>query len=61
MEYLSAKTGKRFKLRYAETYEETQYYLGSGLVSFVAIGPVSYVSAVLKYGNVIPISGGFRF
>jgi phosphonate transport system substrate-binding protein len=58
MEYLSAKTGKQFKLRYAETYEETQYYLGSGLVSFAAIGPVSYVSAVLKYGNVIPFLVG---
>jgi len=58
MNYLSAKTGKQFKLKYAETYEETQYYLASGLVSFAAIGPVSYVSAELRYGNVIPLLVG---
>jgi len=58
MDYLSAKTGKQFKLKYAETYEETQYYLACGLVSFAAIGPVSYVSAELRYGNVIPLLVG---
>ncbi len=58
MDYLSAKTGKQFKIKYAETYEETQYYLASGIVSFAAIGPVSYVIAEEKYGNVIPLVVG---
>jgi len=58
MDYLSAKTGKQFKIKYAETYEETQYYLASGLVSFAAIGPVSYVIAKEKYGGIIPLVVG---
>lgn len=55
MDYLSAKVGKQFRIKFAQTYEEVQYMLGTGEVSFAAIGPVNYVVTQKKYGNVIPI------
>lgn len=57
MDYLSKKTGYDFRLRFTSEYEDTQENLGTGKVQFAAIGAVSYINAVNKYGAKILARG----
>lgn len=58
MRYLSSKTGYEFRIKYEPTYELVQRDIGMNITQFAAIGPVSYVFADLKYGNIVPVVVG---
>lgn len=55
MEYLSARTGKQFRIKFEDNYRAVQEDIGKGKIQFAFIGPVSYAIAKQKYRSVIPI------
>ncbi len=57
LKYLEDKTGKRFRIKFTEKYEETVENLGKGFTHFAAIGTLSYVVGENKYGIGYLVSG----
>jgi len=57
LRYLEKATGKRFRIRFTENYEDTIDNLGKGLTHFAAVGTLSYVIGSNKYGTKYLVSG----
>lgn len=57
LKYLGKNTGKRFRIKFTEKYEDTVENLGNGVTHFAAIGPLSYVIGREKYGIKCLVSG----
>lgn len=51
--YLEDTTGKRFRIKFTEKYEDTIDNLGKGVTAFSAIGSLSYVMGRDRYGDTI--------
>ena len=50
LNYLEEATGRRFRIKYTEQYEDTIKNLGEGKTHFAAVGVLSYLIAEQKYG-----------
>ena len=57
LKYLEDATGKRFRIKFTEKYEDTVKNLGSGATHFAALGTLSYVIGADKYGIRHLVSG----
>lgn len=57
LRYLEKTTGKRFRIRFTENYEDTIGNLGKGVTHFAAVGTLSYVIGSNKYGTKYLVSG----
>jgi phosphonate transport system substrate-binding protein len=57
LNYLEKSTGKRFRIKFTEKYEDTIKNLGKGRTHFAAVGVLSYVIAEQKYGIKYLVSG----
>jgi phosphonate transport system substrate-binding protein len=57
LRYLEKTTGKRFRIRFTENYEDTIENLGKGITHFAAIGTLSYAIGSDKYGTKYLVSG----
>ena len=57
LKYLEEKTGKRFRIKFTEKYEETVENLGKGSTHFAALGTLSYVIGESKHGIGYLVSG----
>ena len=57
LRYLEKTTGKRFRIRFTENYEDTIDNLGKGITHFAAVGTLSYVIGSEKYGTKYLVSG----
>ncbi|MCR9254466.1 MAG: phosphate/phosphite/phosphonate ABC transporter substrate-binding protein [Alphaproteobacteria bacterium] len=57
LEYLSEKTGHRFKLKFTSKNSSIVEDLGRGVVDFAAIGAVSFIEAYTKHGAQIIARG----
>ena len=57
LKYLEQKTGRRFRIKFTEKYEDTVDNLGTGITDFAAIGSLSYVKGKEKYGIHNLVSG----
>lgn len=50
LKYLEETTGRRFRIKFTERYEDTVENLGKGITSFAAVGTLSYILGKEKYG-----------
>lgn len=50
LKYLENATGRRFRIKFSEKYENTVDDLGRGATHFAAVGTLSYVIGEAKYG-----------
>ena len=50
LKYLERSTGKRFRIKFTEQYEDTVDNLGKGVTHFAALGTLNYVIGAKKYG-----------
>ncbi|GBD96548.1 phosphate-import protein PhnD precursor [bacterium BMS3Abin06] len=50
LKYLEKSTGKRFRIKFTEKYEDTVENLGRGITHFAALGTLNYVIGANKYG-----------
>ncbi len=50
LKYLERATGKRFRIKFTEQYEDTVDNLGKGVTHFAALGTLNYVIGAKKYG-----------
>ncbi|HEW81389.1 MAG TPA: phosphate/phosphite/phosphonate ABC transporter substrate-binding protein, partial [Nitrospirae bacterium] len=57
LKYLEQATGRRFRIKFTERYEDTIKNLGKGKTHFAAVGVLSYVIAEQKYGIKYLVSG----
>jgi phosphonate transport system substrate-binding protein len=57
LKYLESKTGRKFRIKFTERYEDTVENLGKGLTHFAAVGTLSYVIGEKKYGIRYLVSG----
>jgi phosphonate transport system substrate-binding protein len=57
LKYLENKTGKRFRIKFTEKYEDTVDNLGKGTTHFAALGTLSYVIGADRYGIRYLVSG----
>lgn len=57
LRYLEKTTGKRFRIKFAEKYEDTVKNLGKGITHFAAVGTLNYVLGKDKYGVRYLVSG----
>ncbi|MEN8262738.1 MAG: phosphate/phosphite/phosphonate ABC transporter substrate-binding protein [Nitrospirota bacterium] len=57
LKYLEDTTGKRFRIKFTEKYEETVENLGKGFTHFAALGTLSYVIGENKHGIRYLVSG----
>jgi len=57
LKYLEQKTGRRFRIKFTEKYEDTVDNLGSGITDFAAIGSLSFVLGKETYGINNLVSG----
>ncbi len=57
LKYLAKATGRRFRIKFTEKYEDTVENLGKGATHFAAIGTLSYVIGEEKYGIKYLVSG----
>ena len=57
LKYLEKTTGKRFRIKFTEQYEDTIENLGKSKTHFAAVGALSYVIAEQKYGIKYLVSG----
>ena len=57
LKYLENATGKRFRIKFTEKYEDTIKNLGRGKTHFAAVGVLSYLIAEQKYGIKYLVSG----
>lgn len=53
LRYLEETTGKRFRIKFTEKYEDTVENLGKGITGFSAIDSLSYVMGRDRYGDTI--------
>lgn len=57
LKYLEQKTGRRFRIKFTEKYEDTVDNLGTGITDFAAIGSMSFVIGKETYGINNLVSG----
>jgi phosphonate transport system substrate-binding protein len=57
LQYLEKATGRRFRIKFTQKYEDTVKNLGTGVTDFAAIGPLSYVIGEREYGIRYLVSG----
>jgi len=57
LRYLEKSTGKRFRIKFTEKYEDTVENLGKGITHFAAVGTLSYVIGDGTYGIKYLVSG----
>lgn len=57
LNYLEKATGRRFRIKFTEKYEDTISNLGKGITHFAALGSLSYVLGHEKYGIKYLVSG----
>ena len=57
LHYLEKATGRRFRIKFTQKYEDTVKNLGTGVTDFAAIGPLSYVIGEQEYGIRYLVSG----
>jgi len=57
LKYLEQKTGRRFRIKFTEKYEDTVDNLGTGITDFAAIGSLSFVIGQKTYGINHLVSG----
>ncbi len=57
LKYLEKTTGRRFRIKFTEKYEDTIKNLGRGKTHFAAVGVLSYLIAEQKYGIKYLVSG----
>jgi phosphonate transport system substrate-binding protein len=57
LNYLEKTTGRRFRIKFTEKYEDTVSNLGKGITHFAALGSLSYVLGHEKYGIQYLVSG----
>ena len=57
LKYLEQETGKRFRIKFTEKYEDTVDNLGNGITDFAAIGSLSFVLGKEVYGINHLVSG----
>ena len=57
LQYLEKATGRRFRIKFTQKYEDTVKNLGNGTTDFAAIGPLSYVTGEKEYGIWYLVSG----
>lgn len=50
LKYLEKSTGRRFRIKFTEKYEDTVENLGRGITHFAALGTLNYVIGANKYG-----------
>ncbi len=49
LKYLESSTGRRFRIKFSEKYEDTVDDLGKGVTHFAAVGTLSYIIGEAKY------------
>lgn len=57
LKYLEAATGRHFRIKFSEKYEDTVEDLGKGVTHFAAVGTLSYVIGEARYGIRYLVSG----
>jgi phosphonate transport system substrate-binding protein len=57
LQYLERATGKRFRIKFSEKYEDTVDNLGKGVTHFASLGTLNYVIGANKYGIKYLVSG----
>jgi phosphonate transport system substrate-binding protein len=57
LKYLEKATGKRFRIKFTEKYEDTVENLGKGITHFASLGTLNYVIGKNKYGIRYLVSG----
>ena len=57
LKYLERATGKRFRIKFTEKYEDTVDNLGKGVTHFASLGTLNYVIGAHKYGIRYLVSG----
>ena len=57
LKYLEQQTGRRFRIKFTEKYDDTVANLGTGITDFAAIGSLSFVRGKEKYGIHHRVSG----
>ena len=57
LKYLENATGRRFRIKFNEKYEDTVEDLGKGVINFAAVGTLSYLIGESKYGLKYLVSG----
>jgi phosphonate transport system substrate-binding protein len=57
LKYLESATGRRFRIKFNEKYEDTVEDLGKGVINFAAVGTLSYLIGEAKYGLKYLVSG----
>jgi phosphonate transport system substrate-binding protein len=50
LKYLENATGRHFRIKFSERYEDTVEDLGKGVTHFASVGTLSYVIGEAKYG-----------
>ncbi len=57
LNYLEHATGKRFRIKFTERYEDTVDNLGKGITHFASLGTLNYLIGADKYGIGYLVSG----
>ena len=57
LKYLEKTTGRRFRIKFSEKYEDTVDNLGRGITHFAALGTLNYVIGAYKYDVKYLLSG----
>ena len=57
LKYLEKATGKRFRIKFTEKYEDTVDNLGKGITHFASLGTLNYVIGAHRYGIRYLVSG----
>ncbi len=57
LKYLEKTTGRRFRIKFTEKYEDTVKNLGKGITHFAALGTLSFVIGKEEYGIEYLVSG----
>jgi len=57
LKYLENATGRRFRIKFSEKYEDTVDDLGKGVTHFAAVGALSYIIGEAKYRIKYLVSG----
>jgi len=57
LKYLESATGRRFRIKFSEKYENTVDDLGKGVTHFAAVGALSYIIGEAEYGIKYLVNG----
>jgi ABC-type phosphate/phosphonate transport system substrate-binding protein len=60
LKYLENATGRRFRIKFSEKYEDTVDDLGKGVTHFAAVGSLSYIIGEAKYGIKYLVTGVYK-